>query len=68
MSENMGVPFGVVAVNSFKGNWKVYIGVIYGDDEAFDAQHVAAVGQRIYSKAVATAWFSDLDPKKFITV
>lgn len=65
MCENLGPTIGVVAVEMPEG-WIVCIGFAPAD-ESKDEQYVAAIGERIYNKRVATGWFPFLEPDKFIS-
>ena len=51
---------GVVAVKTFEGGWKAYIGVGKGLDEDYDIMHVANHGAKL-RKLEAMSFFPELD-------
>lgn len=61
---------GVVAIDSSPpgstsvATWKCYIGIGDGFDQQGDEQRIARRGQKV-EKAVACAYFPQLDPDKF---
>lgn len=59
----MPVQMGIVAIRQHHSNnkWKSYIGVVFGKDEESDMQLVASQGAKL-PKAVACAWFPQLNP------
>ena len=56
---------GVVAIDSFKGAWKAYIGVQKGVGEESDIQDIAANGTKL-PKRIAVAVFPHLDPEEWV--
>lgn len=56
---------GAVAVDSYKDDWKVYMGFGFGVDEESDCQQIAQHGMPIGSREAACGLFPQLDPGKF---
>lgn len=46
--------------------WKAYIGLAGGKDEAMDEQFVAGFGAKITDKTIAEAFFPQLDIERFV--
>lgn len=63
-----GELIGVVAIASgpAKENWKAYIGIGQGVDEAVDEQQSAGNGSKVVPASIAAAHFPSLDPDKFV--
>lgn len=55
---------GVIAIQSYKNQWKAYIGVGIGIDEEVDAYQIAILGSKL-PKIVACAYFPHLDPEEW---
>lgn len=57
---------GFVAIDSNKGQWKVYCGSCRFNSPDADEQAIAAQGAPIHDWLIATAMFPELDPQLFI--
>jgi hypothetical protein len=55
---------GVVAIESFPGQWKAYIGLGYGISRESDEQRIAGVGSKLLPE-MAHGFFPGLDIKKY---